>query len=190
MSELERLNQLEKITLIKIIDSIEDDALLIISLVLILPFMQPIPLPGVSSLLGIMIFLQGLALVIWDKPFIPERFHHTQISHDKFKLVIKAAEKFSHLSSKLTSLKHPWIKSKPSRILGGIGVMVSAGFLSLPLPIPFSNFIPALSIFFIIVALLEEDVILLIMGLSISAAIMSMGILSYVFLIDQLKHYF
>lgn len=62
LTSLEHVRTLPVITLGSIVDHIEDEALVIVCLVAILPFMQPIPIPGVSSVLGLIVLLQGIGL--------------------------------------------------------------------------------------------------------------------------------
>lgn len=47
---LDDLKALPEITLGKIVEHVEEEALLIVCLISILPFMQPIPIPGLQSM--------------------------------------------------------------------------------------------------------------------------------------------
>ena len=162
---LEKVKSDSKITLGELADELKNDAQIIISLVCILPFMQPIPVPGLSSLLGAVIILQGIGLIFWDKALLTEKLREIEIDPKKFDLIYKAAKKFTVLTNKLASFPMPKIVlSRANRIITGIWIILMAAFLSLPLPIPFSNFMPALSIFFLCVGMLEEDLVLIICG--------------------------
>ncbi len=182
---LDEVRALEQITLGKIVDHIQGEALLILCLVTILPFMQPIPIPGVSSLLGFVVLLQGLGLMIWGRPLLTQRMRDFVIDNDKFEKIYSVAVKFSRITSKLATMRHPVTSSRASQILCGLAITLLAAFLSLPLPIPFSNFIPALGIFSICVGLLEEDILLIMIGYGITATILWMGLFSYQMLVDH-----
>ncbi len=190
VKSMENLRKLPEITLGKIVDHVEEEALLILSLVAILPFMQPIPIPGLSSILGIIVFLQGVGLMLWSKPLLTKRLKAVVISHEKFEIIYKAALKLSAFTSTISMFKHPIINSRPSHILSGLSIILSSAFLSLPLPIPFSNFIPALSIFFICVGLLEEDIVLILIGYGITYSVLWMGIFSYQIIKEQMNSWF
>ena len=179
MKAMDSVKELPEITIGKIVERIEKEALLILCLVSILPFMQPIPLPGLSSILGSIALLQGVALIFWDRPILTKQMKALSISHERFEVIYRAAEKFSRFTSKMSIMKHSLAVTKVSRVICGVAVVLSAAFLSLPLPIPFSNFIPALSIFFICIGLLEEDFILIMMGLGITFTAMWMAAFSY-----------
>ncbi|HXH76803.1 MAG TPA: exopolysaccharide biosynthesis protein [Bacteriovoracaceae bacterium] len=183
---MDQVKGLPVITLGHIVDRIEGEAILILCLVSILPFMQPIPIPGLSSVLGFIVLLQGIGLLFWGKPLLTRKLKAMVIPHDKFEKIHKASLKFSKFTSKISTFKSPLVSSRPSHILCGLSIIISAAFLSLPLPIPFSNLIPAMSIFLICLGLLEEDIVLLIMGHGITIAVFFMATYSLGFVREQL----
>lgn len=185
INALNEVEAFEVITLGEIVDRVEGEALLILCLVAIMPFMQPIPIPGLSSILGLIVLLQGLGLIFWSKPLLTPRLKRVVISHEKFAHIKKAAVKFSNFTSKISAFKNPIVNTRVSHIFCGISIVLSAGFLSLPLPIPFSNLVPALSIFLICVGLLEEDIILLLMGHGIAFTVIWMAVFSYHLIMEQ-----
>lgn len=184
---LEDVRNLPQITLGRIVEHVEGEALLILCLISILPFMQPIPIPGLSSILGLIVLLQGIGLMLWSKPLLTKRMKGLNITHDHFEIIFKAAKKFSFFTSKISAFKHPITNSRGSHILCGLAIVLSSAFLSLPLPIPFSNLIPALSIFLICIGLLEEDIILIMIGFGITLTVMWMALFSYHIISDQLQ---
>lgn len=187
---LDDLKALPEITLGKIVEHVEEEALLIVCLISILPFMQPIPIPGLSSILGLIVMFQGVGLMLWSRPLLTNRMKAVVIPREKFDFIYKAALKFSNFTSKISAFKHPLTNSRISHIFCGLAIVLSAGFLSLPLPIPFSNLIPALSIFLICVGLLEEDLILIVMGYGITFTVMVMALFSYHIIAEQIRSYF
>lgn len=187
---LDNVRDLPHITLGKIVEHVEGEALLILCLISILPFMQPIPIPGLSSILGLIVVLQGFGLMIWSKPLLTKKMKNLRITHEKFEIIYKAAVKFSTFTSKISAFKHPLANTRASHIFCGLAIVLSAGFLSLPLPIPFSNLIPALSIFLICIGLLEEDIILIMMGFGITITVMWMALFSYHIIMEQINSWF
>lgn len=187
---LDDVRTLPNITLGKIVDHVEGEAILILCLITILPFMQPIPIPGVSSLLGLIVLLQGLGLMIWGKPLLTKKMKELNISKEKFDFIYNAAIKFSRITSKISTFKHPVTNTRASQVLSGLAIVISAAFLSLPLPIPMSNFIPALSIFVICVGLLEEDLMLVLIGYGITLTIIWMIVFSYHIIADHFDSWF
>lgn len=166
------------------------DSLLVVSLFSILPFMQPIPIPGLSSVLGLIVFFQGFALVFQGEPILTEKMKKIKISSDVFRHIRSAFVRVSWVTSKISNFKHPVARSFPIRSLCGLAIMTSAAFLSLPLPIPFSNFIPALAIFMICAGLLEEDLMLILLGQGINIIIMWLCLLSAQMIQEVFQNYF
>jgi hypothetical protein len=190
ISALNHVRSLPHITFGEVINHVEEEALLILCLIAILPFMQPIPIPGLSSILGLIVLFQGLGLMLVGRPLLTKRMKELNISHEKFEIIYKAAVKFSNFSSKISAFKHSLVRSRPSQFFCGLAIVLSAAFLSLPLPIPFSNLIPALSIFFICIGLLEEDLVLILLGFGITSTVIWMAIFSYHIIHDQMQNWF
>lgn len=187
LKALEDVRDLPHITLGKIVEHVEGEALLILCLVSILPFLQPIPIPGLSSILGLIVLLQGVGLMIWDKPLLTKKMRSLNITHERFEIIYKAALKFTAFTSKISAFKHPMTNTRVSHIICGLAIVLSAAFLSLPLPIPFSNLIPALSIFMICIGLLEEDLVLVLIGLGITATVLWMAMFSFHIISEKLQ---
>lgn len=183
---IDEVKEFPEVTLGTIVDRIGDDSLLIVSLISILPFMQPIPIPGVSTLLGFVALLQGIGLATTGKPLLTKKMKELKIPHDRLMMIYKAAVRLDKITSKISVYKHPWIGSPALRIIGGVTIAFAAAFLALPLPIPFSNFVPALCIFFICAGLLECDLILVLFGHGIAAAVVWMATASYQLIMERL----
>ena len=190
IKSLAEVRTLPIITLGSIVNHIEGEAPLILSLIAILPFMQPIPIPGLSSLLGLIVLLQGVGLMFWGKPLLTKRMKHVVITPERFEMIYKAALKLSKFTSKISTFKHPAANSRLSHILCGLSIVLSAAFLSLPLPIPFSNLIPALSIFLICVGLLEEDLMLILCGHGINLTVCWMAFFSFYLVAEKMQSWF
>jgi hypothetical protein len=182
---MDKVRSLPQITLGKIVDEMGSESLVVVCLISILPFMQPIPLPGISSLLGFVVLLQGLGLMIWGKPLLTQRMKAYRIQTERFEKIYHLANKFSGFTSRISTVKHPIATTRVVQLLSGLAIVLLASFLSLPLPIPLSNFIPALGIFSICVGLLEEDLLLILIGYGITLTIVRMGLFSYQMLLDH-----
>jgi hypothetical protein len=185
ITALEQVRTLPVITLGNIVDHVEGEALLILSLVSILPFMQPIPIPGLSSILGLVVLLQGIGLAFWSRPLLSRKMKDIVITHERFDVILKAARKFTNFTSKISTYKHPIVNTRAVHLVCGIAIIFSAGVLTLPLPIPFSNFIPAISIFLICIGLLEGDVMIILSGLAITLTILWIVLFSYQLALDN-----
>lgn len=187
---LDEVKDLPDITLGSIVDKIGDESLLIVSLIAIIPFMQPVPIPGLSTLLGLVVLLQGLGMIILGKPLLTKRMRAIKLTKEKMMLIYRAAIKLDKVTSKISAFKHPVIGSRGVHIVSGFTIALSAAFLSLPLPIPFSNFVPALCIFFICAGLLECDLVLVIFGHLIAVTLLWMSIASFQLIAEKFQTWF
>lgn len=187
---IEEVKDLPDTTLGSVVDRVGDEALLVVCLISILPFMQPIPIPGVSTLLGFVAFLQGLSLMLFGRPLLTKRMREIHLSAERLQMIHKAAKRLDKFTSMLSMFKHPLISSRGPRIICGLTIMFAAAFLSLPLPIPFSNFIPAVCIFFIVAGLLESDLGLVLFGHGLAIGVVMMAVASFQLIEEKFQLWF
>lgn len=109
---------------------------------LTLPFLQPIPLVGLSTPVGFAISFLGLSLLLQREVKLPKRLMNAKLP---VHIVLKTIDYLRSFEIKLK----PYLNSDSAfdsiphrRFLGG-AIAVHAFLLALPLPIPFSNMIPA-----------------------------------------------
>jgi hypothetical protein len=132
----------------------------------------PIPLAGFSALVGSGIILVGCQLALgFDKPYLPKCIAHQELSPSASQKLLKrlnsllqplegmAKNRFS-----LFTHDHWWCK------ITGVFLAWDALLLSLPLPIPFTNLIPAYTILFLVIGLLESDGLFILVGYGLTAA--------------------
>ena len=138
------------------------DALLIF---LAFPFITPVPLPGFSTLFGTVIALLGLRMALAQRPWMPERFKaHVLPARFLPKLLLAASRMFGRLEKLLKPrLFYPDYPAAFQRTSGAI-ILVCGLLLLLPLPVPFSNAFPALTIILLAAAGLERDGAVFIVG--------------------------
>lgn len=148
-------------------DTAGDKALVFVALVAILPFMQPIPIPGVSSLLGIVIMLQGLSLATFRRSILPKGLRTKVIPQEKLEFFVRIGHRVYAKVGRAFQRRMPGlVHHRLTQILAGICLFLLAAFLALPLPIPASNFLPAIGIFCICLGLLEDDFLFVVLGIS------------------------
>ncbi|OFZ31869.1 MAG: hypothetical protein A2622_11660 [Bdellovibrionales bacterium RIFCSPHIGHO2_01_FULL_40_29] len=135
--------------------------------ILSLPFLLPIPIPGLSTIMGALISWIAVYWLLRKKIWIPQKWRHQMLPVHLFSKVFEFGERYS--------LKIEFLfKSRGEMILDNffirlmifLLVLVSACFLALPLP-PGTNFPPAITLIALALALLFEDLILLFLGMAI-----------------------
>jgi hypothetical protein len=127
-------------------------------IVLALPFLTPVSLPFVSTPFGAAIALIGLRMSLGQTPGFSQRLLARSLpSRFVPKLfragsrVLRALEYFT--KPRLASMHNPAFFQ---RLSGGL-IAISGILLLLPLPIPFTNFLPALTILLLAAGSLEHD---------------------------------
>jgi hypothetical protein len=186
LKNLSEFKMLPEVKMGKIFDALEKDLCPLICLFCILPFLQPLPLHGLSLILGIIIFLQGIGLIFWNKPLIFKQIRDLNISPKKMASIYNVTFKLNWLTTKFSAYKHPIVNSRWSHFLSGIAIVFLAAVLLLPLPLPLSNFLPSIGILFISIGMLEDDLILISLGYGLTSVLMSLVIFSYNIIIEQL----
>ena len=114
---------------------------------LVLPFLQPIPMLGLSTPIGFAIAISGVALFLQRAVKLPNRLARVKLPCSS---VLKTTEFLARFEVKLK----PYLKSdrdfnsnSAQRFLGVL-IAIHGALLALPLPIPFSNSMPAWMCFF------------------------------------------
>lgn len=131
------------------------DMLLIL---LAIPFCTPIPLPLFSTPFGVVIAWIGFRLATGQKPWLPVRLLDRRLPAKFFPKFLEATRRLVRILEYLLRPRLMWIvRWWPLRRGMGFMILVSGLLLLLPLPIPFSNFLPAMTIVLLACAMLEED---------------------------------
>lgn len=144
----------------EIVDALGVQSQKVLIVFLCLPFMQPLPLPGLSTILGALIASTAMLSFLGKPTFLPKKFAHRQISQS---VLLKTTEVADRFLLKIERWIHPrgkwFLNSKTQKFFSCFMVIVMGLLLALPLPIPFTNTVPALVIMVNTFGQLEEDAI-------------------------------
>ena len=136
-------------------------------LLLSVPFLQPVPLPALSSILGLLMVLLGVDITGYRNISITAKFHKLHLPHRFLQIMFKTV---SFILSKAEYLVRPRFEKivdhQAVHFICGLIIMISSLFLALPLP-PGFNFPPALVCFILSLGLLEKDLVLIFLGFAI-----------------------
>jgi hypothetical protein len=145
----------------------------IIAGLLTIPMLIPIPLPlaGFSTIFGVGIMLIGLQLAIgYHQPHLPKRFAKVELSPQVVRLVLQNLPRLLQPIERLAQPRLQRVSGNPHlcRLLG-LCMSWNAFLMGLPLPIPFTNLLPAYSILFLTIGILELDGYLMLIGYGMTA---------------------
>lgn len=167
----------------ELIATLAGRAWLLLVILLALPFCLPLAPPGASTPLGLVIALIGARLAVRREPWLPRRLLATQLPAGFFGKLLGGARRAVRGLEYLLRPRLGWLTGAPVlRQVHALGIFIAAAVLLLPLPIPFSNFLPAWAILLLAGGLLERDGLfilaghaLLLLGLGYLAAIGLVG---------------
>jgi hypothetical protein len=158
LADLRALSGQRAVTLHEVIETLGGRGYVLIMLLLALPFITPIPLPGLSTPFGLAIALIALRLSLGQKPWLPRRIQQKELPRGFFGRLFAGAEKVLRFLEKFLRPRLTVLTDRPLlRQLHAVLLFVAALALLLPLPIPFTNTFPAWAILLVAAGLLERD---------------------------------
>ena len=128
--------------------------LLLIGLLLL----TAVPLPGFSTVFGFVVLLIGARQALGRKPWLPKRILQRELPARLIARVLGAASRIVRwlevlLRPRLDFLHEQWIY----RRIAGTLIALSGMLLLLPLPIPLTNTLPALTVVLLAAGAMERD---------------------------------
>jgi hypothetical protein len=167
------------LTLREVIYTLHGRAYMLLVLLLALPFITPIPLPGLSTPFGLAIMLIALRMSFGQRPWLPMKLQRKELPPGFFAKVFAFAEKVLRLMEKFLRPRLTFITDTPLLVqLHALLMLIAATALLLPLPIPFTNSFPAWTILLVAAGLLERDGLFILAGYLVFIA----GVFYFIFL--------
>lgn len=185
MDELqERAKAQEQIPLREVLLALGSEGHGVALMFLIIPFLQPVPMMGLSTPFGALIAVIAFYLYKQQPPWIPERFAKLPVSSQ---LIIKVSEGAEKVWRKLAVL----FKERMTGLFSGtffplfncLLIAWNAFLLALPIPFPFSNAVPAWPILMMAIAYMERDGVFVLISYTMTVAglffFLALGLAAY-----------
>ncbi len=123
--------------------------------ILSLPSALPVPAPGYSIPFGILLIILAVQIILRKQtPWFPKKFREKDINISKLKGGLEKIQKFITFFEKLIRTRMTWIYRGGYRLFG---VLIMCCGISMLIPIPGTNTIPAMGVFIIGLGMIEED---------------------------------
>ncbi len=152
---------------------------MLLVLLLALPFITPIPLPGLSVPFGLAIALIALRLSLGQRPWLSKNLQRKELPAGFVSKLFGVAEKVLRFLEKFLRPRLTVLTDTPLLQQLHAGLMLLAALtLLLPLPIPFTNTFPAWAILLLAAGLLERDGVFILAGYAVFVA----GLFYFIFL--------
>ena len=165
-------------------------------ILLCLPFLAPVSIPGISIPFGLAIALSGLRIAFGHRPWLPEFILNRRISYSVLERMVHFG---CVIYEKVEKVIRPrlaiLLDGRVMSMLIGSAIALSGVFLSLPIPPPFplTNTIPGFAIICLSLGLMERDGGLILCGyvLTLIAAVY-VGLIGFLGKagVDQLWQFF
>nr|WP_228035659.1 exopolysaccharide biosynthesis protein [Oculatella sp. LEGE 06141] len=168
-----------KVTLTDILELAGERIFGFLFVLLAFPSALPVPAPGYSVPFGILIFLLAVQLIVGAQtPWFPERFRHQSLALKQVQGVLKVGLPWLRRIEAISRPRLTYVcTSLPGRITIGIAIALMA--ISMMIPIPGTNTLPAIGIFVTGFGLLDDDgaislggLVLCLMGGALSLSIL------------------
>ncbi|KAI9133810.1 exopolysaccharide biosynthesis protein [Acaryochloris sp. CCMEE 5410] len=156
------------VTLQELLTLAEERVFGVLFVVLALPSALPVPAPGYSVPFGVMIFLLSVQMIAGSKqPWFPQKFSTHPVALSTVQGILKKAlPRLRNIEAITRPRFLPICTSVPGRII--IGCILALMGISMMIPIPGTNTVPAIGIFVTGFGLLEDDGAISLGGLVIS----------------------
>jgi hypothetical protein len=154
------------VSLRELLGALGEQGLLVFCGVLAAPFLLPVTVPGMSTVLGLPMLLIGFAVMVSRVPWLPERLLNHSLPSATVRGVLNKvrgwAERFEHL------VRPRWLGLTGGRgvnALNGALVIVAVLLLMAPIPlVPLVNSIPALAVLLLCFGMAERDGLVIAIG--------------------------
>ena len=131
---------------------------------LALPFCF-VAIPGLSIPFGIAICCIGARMMIGREPWLPRSILHRRLSTARSHQLLTGAIKLARMLESFVRPRFGFLHAGPimPRVTG-LGIVIASLGLMLPLPIPFSNSIPAWAVVLLAIGMMEKDGLCVLLG--------------------------
>ncbi len=150
----------QPLTLGEALDSLDEAAYALIAIILVLPFLQPVPLGPLTVIGGVTFATLGWQLLRGhDSPVLPQKIRSVAMGENAWGVLVKVCLNIIGFCRKFTKPRHTWlINGRQGQKVGGI-ILLSGGLLmAIPFGVlPLNNMLPGLAILFYGIAELEDD---------------------------------
>lgn len=136
-------------------------------LILALPFVFPIGIPGLSMIFGLVIALLGIRLAVGRKPWLPRFILDREIRYAHLEKTIRLGLRLTGWAEHLIKPRMHFLQRWPGMVnLIGLGITTGGILLSLPLPpfVPVSNMLPGWAVICLTAGMIERDGLLVLCG--------------------------
>lgn len=148
------------ITLNQLLEHTQGRGFYLVIILLALPFIVPISIPGVSTVLGLSVSLLSFKLALGTTPRLPGFMGNRKLSPETQRKLIKGSVSFLRFVEKLAQPRRtPWMTTRAARCFNTLIMTLMGLLLAMPFPPlpPLTNALPCYCIILLAISMMEED---------------------------------
>lgn len=148
------------ITLNHLLERTDGRGFYLVVILLALPFIIPMAIPGVSTVLGLSVALLSLKLAFGVAPRLPDVMGNRRLSPDFQTKILRGSVKIVRIVEKFAQPRRtPWMTTRAARFVNALLMTFMGLLLALPFPPlpPLTNTLPCYCIILLAASMMEED---------------------------------
>lgn len=156
----------------RMVDILQGRGLLMVVILLCLPFLTPMTIPGISIPFGLAIAFTGIRIAFGRKPWLPGFILDRHVSYSVLERMVTVGCKIYERVERVIKPRLSLLLDGPAMgIAIGTSIALAGFFLSLPIPPPFplTNTIPGFAIIMIALGIIERDGLFVAIGFGLTA---------------------
>ena len=147
-----------------VLSAADDRGFALVLLLATFPFVLPFPTLGLSTPVGFALALAALGLVLGRPASLPASLGALPIGPAALARAAAVVSRATWVLARVTRPRMPFMFRRAMRIALGLSLFTAAVVLGLPIPLPLSNFFPAVAIILLAAGVLEGDGLLVLAG--------------------------
>ena len=147
-----------------VLSAADDRGFALVLLLATFPFVLPFPTLGLTAPVGFALALAALGLVLGRPALLPASLGALQIGPAALARVAAVVSRATWVLARVTRPRMAFMLRRVMRIALGLSLFTAAVVLGLPIPLPLSNFFPAVAIILLAAGVLEGDGLLVLAG--------------------------
>jgi hypothetical protein len=148
------------LTLGEALDTLDEAGYAFIAIILVLPFLQPLPLGPITVLGGVAFATLGWQLFHGhESPVLPEKLRALEFSENTWQILTKVCLNILGFCRKFTKPRHlSLVNGVRGQKIGGFILLAGGALMAIPFGVlPLNNMLPGLAILFYCIGELEDD---------------------------------
>ncbi len=150
------------------VDSLDEAAYAFIAVIIVLPFLQPVPLGPLTVAGGVAFATLGWQLLKGhESPVLPQKLRNIAMSEKTWRILVNVCLKVLGFCRKFTRPRMTHLlNGRKGQKIGGMILFAAGALMAIPFGVlPLNNVLPGLAVLFYCIAELEDDGLMVLIAL-------------------------